>query len=101
MASHDILGGLAQVYKRGSGRFWQCSASINGRQFRATTKEEGLPQAKQFAEDWYLELRGKSRAGLLKKEKSFNEAADQFERNTKSSPKATAANAGSKGTKFA
>jgi integrase len=75
--SHDILGGLVQVYKRG-GRFWHCSASLNGRQYRVTTKEEGLPQAKQFAEDWFLELRGKSRAGLLKTEKTFAEAAEQF-----------------------
>lgn len=79
MASHEILGGLVQVYRRGSGRYWQCSASIAGRQYRATTKEEGLTEAKQFAEDWFLELRGKSRAGLLKKrEKTFAEAAEQF-----------------------
>lgn len=80
MASHEILGGLVQVYKRGDGRYWQCSASIDGRQFRSTTKEDGLEQAKQFAEDWYLGLRGKARAGLLKTEKTFSEAADQFEK---------------------
>jgi integrase len=79
VASHEILGGMVQVYKRGS-RFWQCSASLDGRQYRVTTKEEELPQAKQFAEDWYLGLRGKARAGLLKKrEKTFREAAEQFE----------------------
>lgn len=79
MASHEILGGLVQVYKRGDGRFWQCSASIKGRQYRATTKEQGLEQAKQFAEDWYLGLRGKAVAGLLKTEKTFSQAADRFE----------------------
>jgi integrase len=78
MASHEILGGLVQVYRRG-GRFWQCSASMGGRQYRVTTKEEDLPQAKQFAEDWYIGLRGKARAGLLKKrEKTFREAAEVF-----------------------
>lgn len=77
MASHEILGGLVQVYKRG-GRFWHCSASIAGRQYRTTTKEEGLTEAKQFAEDWFLELRGKARAGILKTEKTFAQAADQF-----------------------
>jgi integrase len=77
VANHEILGGLVQVYKRG-GRFWHCSASLKGRQYRTTTKEEGLPLAKQFAEDWFLELRGKSRAGLLKTEKTFAEAAEQF-----------------------
>jgi integrase len=80
VASHEILGGLVQVYKRGgSGRFWQCSASFAGRQHRSTTKEEGLTEAKQFAEDWYLELRGKARAGILKKrEPTFRQAADLF-----------------------
>src|SRR5579864_6006233 len=77
MPSHEILGGLVQVYKRG-GRFWHCSASLNNRQYRITTKEEGLPQAKQFAEDWFLELRGKARAGILKHEKTFAEAAALF-----------------------
>lgn len=80
MARHEILGGLVQVYKRGDGRFWQCSASIDGHQFRVSTKEDDLGAAKQFAEDWYLGLRGKARAGLLKMEKSFSEAADQFEK---------------------
>ena len=37
----------------------------------SSTKEDGLPQAKEFAEDWYLELRGKARAGILKAEKAF------------------------------
>jgi integrase len=79
MASHEILGGLVQVYKRGTGRYWQCAASIAGDQHRETTKEEDLPQAKQFAEDWYLGLRGKARAGLLKsREKTFREAAKAF-----------------------
>jgi integrase len=79
MASHEILGRMVQVYKR-SGRHWQCSASIDGRQYRVTTKEEELPQAKQFAEDWYLGLRGKARAGILKKrEKTFRDAAQKFE----------------------
>jgi integrase len=78
MARHEILGGLVQVYKRG--RVWHCSASMDGGQYRETTKEEDLPQAKQFAEDWYLALRGKARAGLLtkKREKTFQDAADVF-----------------------
>jgi hypothetical protein len=49
-------------------------------QYRETTKEEDLPQAKQFAEDWYITVRGKARAGLLtkKREKTFQDAADIF-----------------------
>lgn len=90
MASHEILGGLVQVYKRG-GKTWHCSASLKGRQYRSSTKEEGLDQAKAFAEDWYLALRGKLAAGLLKTEKTFEEAARKFEQDLVSSRKASAA----------
>lgn len=79
MFRHEILGGLVKVYKREGTRHWHCSASLQGRRYRTTTKEEDLPQAQQFAEDWYLGLRGKSRAGLLKSpQKTFAEAAQQF-----------------------
>ena len=84
MPSHEILGGKVQVYKRDRSPLWQCSASIDGKQYRASTKRDNLPQAEEFAEDWYLELRGKWRAGLLevapkkKDEKTFREAAEQF-----------------------
>jgi hypothetical protein len=81
MFRHEILGGLVQIYRREGTRHWHCSASFKGARYRATTKEEDLPQAQQFAEDWYLELRGKSRAGLLKKsERTFAEAAEQFQK---------------------
>jgi integrase len=72
------MGGKLQVYRRPNSRFWQCAASVGGKQRRASTKEESLALAKQIAEDWYLELRGKSRAGLLKSEKTFRQAAEQF-----------------------
>ncbi|NBO19715.1 MAG: site-specific integrase [Proteobacteria bacterium] len=80
MASHEVLGGKVNVYRREDGRYWQCSASVGGKQFRVSTKEESLALAKEFAEDWYLTLRGKERAGILKtsKEKSFAETAEQF-----------------------
>lgn len=82
-ARHEILGGKVTLYKR-DGRFWQCAASVGGKQFRATTKKEELPQAEDAAEDWYLELRGKFKRGDLGKleeangEKKFAEAAEQF-----------------------
>jgi integrase len=76
--NHAILGGKVQLYRRGNSSFWWCSASVAGKQHRATTKEDNLAHAKAFAEDWYLELRGKSRAGLLKTEKTFADAARQF-----------------------
>lgn len=78
MADHTILGGKVHVYKRGRSRYWQCSAYIAGKNRRASTKQESLAQAKDFAEDWYLDLRGKSSRGELKTEKTFKQAAEQF-----------------------
>jgi hypothetical protein len=49
-----------------------------GKNRRRTTKEESLSHAKEIAEDWYLELRGKARAGQLASEPTFKRAADQF-----------------------
>ena len=49
MASHEILGGEVNVYRR-EGLTWHCSATVRGRQYRTSTKETGLEQAKSFAE---------------------------------------------------
>jgi hypothetical protein len=51
MTSHELMGGKLQVYQRGNSRFWQCAASVGGKQRRASTKEESLALAKQIAED--------------------------------------------------
>lgn len=75
---HQLMGGKLHLYKREGSGCWQCSTYMNGRNHRVSTKEESLSHAKDFAEDWYMELRGKSRAGLLKAGKSFREAAAQF-----------------------
>jgi hypothetical protein len=77
-ASHTIMGGKVFVYKRDNSRFWQCSTHFKNKNYRVSTKEESLAHAQQVAEDWYFELRGKSRAGLLKTEKTFADAARQF-----------------------
>lgn len=77
---HALMGGKLRVYLRENSTAWQCSTFLNGRNYRRTTKEDSLSRAKDIAEDWYLELRGKSRAGLLRPaEKTFDEAADRFE----------------------
>ena len=80
MANHTMMGGKVHVYKRGNSRFWQCATYLGGKNHRVSTKQESLSHAKDFAEDWYLELRGKHRRGELKDEKTFDEAADQFVR---------------------
>ncbi|MGB6326625.1 MAG: hypothetical protein WBG11_12885 [Methylocella sp.] len=75
---HELMGGKLHLYKRENSRHWQCSAYLAGKNWRKTTKEESLTHAKDIAEDWYLELRGKSRAGVLKTGKTFREAAKHF-----------------------
>jgi hypothetical protein len=76
--SHQILNGKVQLYRRGDSRIWQCAASVGGKQRRATTKRDSLSLATEFAEDWYLELRGKDKSGTLLSERSFAQAAAQF-----------------------
>lgn len=76
---HELFGGELRLYKRENSSLWQCSAFLKGTNHRKSTKEDSLARAREVAEDWYLELRGKSRAGLLKvEEKTFNDAADRF-----------------------
>ena len=78
---HTLLGGKVHVYKRDDdSRYWQCASYLAGRNRRESTKEESLAKAKDFAEDWYLGLRGKLRDGELITEKTFRDAAAQFER---------------------
>ncbi|MFY0611018.1 MAG: phage integrase SAM-like domain-containing protein [Hyphomicrobiaceae bacterium] len=80
MATHTIMGGKVHLYKRENSSYWQCSTYLEGKNRRTTTKHESLSLAKEFAEDWYLGLRGKQRDGHLKNEKTFRQAADQFVR---------------------
>ncbi len=77
-AGHTVMGGKVHVYKRPNSSYWQCSAYEAGKNRRISTHEENLSKAKDFAEDWYLQLKGKLRSGEIKKEKTFQEAAEQF-----------------------
>lgn len=74
----DILGGKVHIYRRPNSSHWQCSTYLAGKNRRVTTKEESLSRAKEVAEDWYLQLRGKLRNGEIKTEKIFREANAQF-----------------------
>lgn len=76
---HSILGGKVHVYKRPESPIWQCSTYLAGKNRRVSTKQSSLSLAKEFAEDWYLELRGKSGRGEIKNEKTFKQAAERFE----------------------
>ncbi len=75
---HDLMGGKLHVYKRDNSGAWQCSTYLAGKNHRVSTRETSLSRAKDFAEDWYLELKGKQSAGILKTGKRFKVAADQF-----------------------
>jgi integrase len=76
--THKIFDGRVHVYKRARSRYWQCATFLDGQKERTSTKEESLAKAKDFAEDWYLTLRGKLAKGERLREKTFAEAADQF-----------------------
>ncbi len=75
---HTILGGKVHVYMRPNSSHWQCSTYLAGKNRRLSTKDDSLARAKEIAEDWYLQLRGKLRSGEIKSEKTFGEAAEQF-----------------------
>lgn len=72
------MGGKLHVYKRPNSSYWQCATYLAGKNRRRSTGEDRLTQAKDVAEDWYLELRGKQRAGQIKDGKTFRMAAEQF-----------------------
>jgi hypothetical protein len=76
MANHELMGGKLHVYKRENSNYWQCSTYMGGKNRRTITKYESLEQAKDFAEDWYLKLKLKDRAGELHKGKGFKQAAE-------------------------
>lgn len=78
MEQHWVLDGKLRLYKRPGSSNWQCCAYLAGKNRRASTKEDSFSRAKVVAEDWFLELRGKLRAGQLKDGKTFKFAAQQF-----------------------
>ena len=75
---HTIFDGKLHVYRRENSRYWQCSTYLNGKNHRTSTKEDSLGKAKDFAEDWYLGLRGKIKMGEPIGERKFKEAAEKF-----------------------
>lgn len=79
-ATHSLMGGKLHVYRRENSGCWQCSTYLAGKNHRVSTKTGSLAAAKDFANDWYLELHGKHRRGEVKAEKSFKETAAVFER---------------------
>jgi hypothetical protein len=89
MAHHILMEGKLHLYKRENSRHWQCSTYLAGKNRRVTTKEESLAQAKDFAEDWFLELKGKHRRGEVKAERPSAKPPTSLSANTRSSPRAS------------
>lgn len=79
-AHHTLMGGRLHVYKRPGSRYWQCSAHLAGKNHRTSLREESIARAKDLAEDWYLGLKLRHKAGELKVGRTFADAAKQFER---------------------
>ncbi|MCV6547208.1 MAG: site-specific integrase, partial [Cohaesibacter sp.] len=48
------------------------------KEWRVSSRQQDLSLASEFAEDWYLELRGKIRLGEIKSEKTFADAAKTY-----------------------
>jgi len=83
-STHTMFDGRVQIYRRPGGDAWQCAARVGGKRFRATTGETSLERAKDVAEEWYLDLRGRLRNGEVvpdkPREKTFAEAWDGYSR---------------------
>lgn len=76
---HELVGGKVQLYQRDRSPYWWCAATVGGARHRISTKKESLAEAQAFAEDWLLELRGKSRwGGGVHSGKTFKFAAERF-----------------------
>jgi integrase len=75
---HLLMGGKLHLYKRPNSKYWQCSTYLAGKNRRESTGQDVFAHAKEFAEDWYLNLRGMARAGTLKTGKTFAFAVETF-----------------------
>jgi hypothetical protein len=76
--NHTILGGKVHAYKRPNSSSWQCASFLAGKNRLTTTKEDSLSKAREVAEDWYLQPRGKTHDGEQKSGKLLREAAKLY-----------------------
>ena len=78
--TQKILDGKVNLYRRGRSPFWQCSTYLEGKNHRTSTKESVFALAKEFAEHWYFDLKGRQSKGEDLSGNSFAKAADRFMR---------------------
>ncbi len=60
---HKLMDGDLQLFQKPTSCFWQYPATVGGKQFRYSTKEESFAEAQDVAKDWFLSMSGKARAG--------------------------------------
>ncbi len=78
MTSHFLLDKRIRIYQRERSAVWQCATRLEGKEWRASTKAKSLAAAKDFAENWYFDLRGRSQAFGLQAAKTFADAAKVY-----------------------
>ena len=66
------------VYLRNDSRFWLCRFYADGKYKVKTTGETDLREARDFAEDWYDDLRYKQRHGISIHQKTFDFVASEY-----------------------
>ncbi len=57
---HKLMGGDLQLFQKNTSCFWQCAATVGGRQFRYSTKKESFADAQDVAKDWFVTMTGKA-----------------------------------------
>ena len=66
------------VYLRNDSRFWLCRFYADGKYKVKTTGETDLREARDFAENWYDDLRYKQRHGISIHQKTFDFVASEY-----------------------
>ena len=75
---HKYRDDKLHLFLRDDSRYWLCRFFADGRYKVKSTKEEKHRQAKQFAENWYDDLRYKQRHGISIHQKKFGDVADEY-----------------------
>ena len=66
------------VYLRNDSRFWLCRFYADGKYKVKSTGETDLREARDFAEEWYDDLRYKQRHGISIHQKTFDFVASEY-----------------------
>ena len=75
---HKYRDDKLHLFLRDDSRYWLCRFFADGRYKGKSTTEEKHRQAKQFAENWYDDLRYKQRHGISIHQKKFEFLANEY-----------------------